>query len=159
MTEKPRIPLVAPELMEPRLGTLNVARTVAQNPALLKAWGEFAQYILGPKLSLTPRQRELAILRVGWNQRADYEWAHHVEIAKGIGMTDQDILAVQKTPGSCQLNDLECHILQAVDDIHSAMEISGGLQPRNQAFFLCVTVLALQTVVSIHILIGKLNQP
>jgi len=124
MTETPRIPLVAPELMEPRLGTLNVARTVAQNPALLKAWGEFAQYILGPKLSLTPRQRELAILRVGWNQRADYEWAHHVEIAKGIGMTDQDILAVQETPGYCQLNDLECFILQAVDDIHTAMEIS-----------------------------------
>ena len=40
MTETPRIPLVAPELMEPRLGTLNVARTVAQNPALLKAWGD-----------------------------------------------------------------------------------------------------------------------
>ena len=124
MTETPRIPLVAPELLEPHLGTLNVARTVAQNPALLKAWGEFAQYILGPHLSLTPRQRELAILRVGWNQRADYEWAHHVAIARSIGMTDQDILAVQKTPESGQLSKLECLILQAADDVHHAREIS-----------------------------------
>jgi alkylhydroperoxidase family enzyme len=125
MTAEPRIPPLAAELLEERLGSLNVARTIGQNPALLKAWGVFATYILGPELSLSPRERELAILRVGWNHQAGYEWGHHVAIARGIGMTEQDILAVQEGSRSPHLTELECLIVQAADDIKSCAEISG----------------------------------
>ena len=126
MTEKPRIPLVAPELMEPRLGTLNVARTVAQNPALLKAWGEFAQYILGPKLSLTPRQRELAILRVGWNQRAEYEWAHHVVRGRASGLSDARILSLRGD--AARLSGADAVLVRAVDALIDAACLPADLQ-------------------------------
>jgi len=124
MTAEPRIPMVDPKSLEGHLGQLHVTRTIGQNPALLKAWGAFASYILGPDLSLTPRERELAILRVGWNRRADYEWGHHVAIAKSVGVTDAEILAVQQAPGAARLSDLEVLILQAVDDVHSSAEIA-----------------------------------
>lgn len=124
MSELPRIPTVPPGTLEPPLGTLNIARTVAQNPGLFQAWGGFATYILGPDLSITPRERELAILRVGWNHQASYEWAHHVAIAQEIGMSDEDILAVQDGPDSAHWNERDALILQAADELWQAREIS-----------------------------------
>lgn len=131
----PRIPLLDPDSLEGHLGTLNITRTVGQNPALLKAWGTFATYILGPELSLAPRQRELAILRVGWNHQAGYEWGHHVAIARSIGMTDADILAVQQGPAPGHLDELECLVLQAADDVKAHAEISGETWQRLKAHY------------------------
>ena len=125
-SDKPRIPLVDAATLEEPLASLNVARTIAQNPGLLEAWGGFASYILGPDLSITPRERELAILRVGWIQQAEYEWAHHVALAKGIGMTPEDIEAVKEGPGSEYWQGLDQLILQAVDDIQADSEISAA---------------------------------
>jgi alkylhydroperoxidase family enzyme len=130
MVPNPRIPLLDPASLEGYLGTLNITRTIGQNPALLKAWGTFATYILGPDLSLAPRQRELAILRVGWNHQAGYEWGHHVAIARSIGMTDADIVAVQQAPAPSHLDELECLVLQAADDVKAHAEISGATWER-----------------------------
>ena len=44
---------------------LNIFRTLAQHPDLLRRWLVFANHVLG-KSSLAPRPRELAILRIGW---------------------------------------------------------------------------------------------
>lgn len=124
MTPEPRIPPLDPALLEGRFGSLNVTRTIGQNQALLKAWGVFASYILGPDISLSPRERELAILRVGWNYQASYEWGHHVDIARRIGMAQEDIQAVQQPVAPGHLSDHECRILQAVDDIKATGEIA-----------------------------------
>jgi alkylhydroperoxidase family enzyme len=121
-----RIPMVDPDSLEPRFGSLHIARTIGQNPELLKAWGGFATYILGPELSITPRERELAILRVGWNHQAAYEWSHHVAIAQGLGMAGEDILAVQEGPDSAHWSELDSLILQAADDLWGQREISAG---------------------------------
>lgn len=40
---------------------------------------------------LDPRLRELAILQVGWLEKSEYEFTHHVKIGKEFGVTDQDI--------------------------------------------------------------------
>jgi 4-carboxymuconolactone decarboxylase len=124
MATEPRIPLLDPDSLKGRLGDLNVTRAIGQNPALLKAWGVFASYILGPELSITARERELAILRVGWNLQADYEWGHHVVIAKKIGMTEEDILAVRGGPESSHLSQLEALILRAADEVKVQAEVS-----------------------------------
>ena len=44
---------------------LNIFRTLAHHPKLMTRWLVFGNHILA-KNSLTPRDRELAILRVGW---------------------------------------------------------------------------------------------
>jgi 4-carboxymuconolactone decarboxylase len=135
MSSEPRIPLASPESLEPIFGHLNVTRAIGQNPGLLAAWGGFATYILGPDLSLSPRERELAILRVGWNLQADYEWGHHVEIAHRIGMTVEDIQAVQEGPGSAHLGALDRLILHAVDELRADAEISADTWAGLKAFY------------------------
>ena len=124
MKEAPRISPVDASQIEDRYPPLNVIRTIAQNPALFRAWGGFASYILGPELSISPRQRELVILRVGWKQQANYEWAHHVALAATVGVTSDDILAVREGPDASRWTELERLLLRAVDEIAASAEIS-----------------------------------
>ena len=42
------------------------------------------------KSKLDPRLRERAILQVGWMEKSEYEFTHHVKIGKEFGVTDED---------------------------------------------------------------------
>ncbi len=72
-------PLSSPRV-EPVEGPgLRVSRTLRQHPVLADAWSAHPRYVLDPERSgLTPHDRELLILRTGWNTQAAYEWAKHV---------------------------------------------------------------------------------
>ena len=43
---------------------------------------------------LPARERELLILRTGWNCGSPYEWGQHVRIAETLGMDRSEILRV-----------------------------------------------------------------
>ena len=75
----PDPPLAAPRV-DPVAGDgLRVTRTLARHPDIAARWNENPRYILDPEKSrLTPHDRELLILRMGWNCQAVYEWAKHV---------------------------------------------------------------------------------
>ena len=75
----PEPPLTTPRI-EPLDGDgLRVSRTFARSPDMVEARSRYARYILDPEQSrLTPHDRELVILRMGWNSEAVYEWAKHV---------------------------------------------------------------------------------
>ncbi len=58
---------------------LRVSRTIRRHPELADRWYANQRYIPDPERSrLTPHDRELLILRTGWNSEAVYEWAKHV---------------------------------------------------------------------------------
>ena len=83
---------LAPEVRE-RFGDqpmLNIFRTLAHHPDLLRRWLVFGNHILS-KSTLSPRDREIAILRIGWLCQAEYEWGQHVLIAKRSDITDEEI--------------------------------------------------------------------
>ena len=69
---------------------LNIFATLARHPKLLKRWLVFGNHVLF-KSTLSPRERELLILRTGWNCRAEYEWGQHVVIGKQVGISDDEI--------------------------------------------------------------------
>jgi alkylhydroperoxidase family enzyme len=73
-----REPPLAAARVEPPAGRgIAVSRTFALYPRLNERWSPRQNFILRtPKL--TPHQRELLILRMGWNCRSEYEWAKHV---------------------------------------------------------------------------------
>ena len=58
---------------------LRVTRTFRRHPDLAAARSKNPGYVLNPERSrLVPHDRELLILRTGWNAQAVYEWAKHV---------------------------------------------------------------------------------
>ncbi|MER9592875.1 carboxymuconolactone decarboxylase family protein [Mesorhizobium australicum] len=75
-------------------GALNVYRTMAHHPALLKAWAPLRQHIVNGS-ALGPVRSELVILRAAHRMGSAYEWAHHVSRARTLGISDARIQAVR----------------------------------------------------------------
>src|SRR6202023_1991425 len=82
----------------------------------------FAGHVLR-KQSLPARERELLILRIGWLNQAEYEWAQHVEIAKRESISEAEIERVKLGPtGPWAAEDAV--LLQAVDDLFENSVVS-----------------------------------
>jgi 4-carboxymuconolactone decarboxylase len=108
-----------------RLGdpTLNIFATLAHHPKLLKRWLVFGNHVLA-KSTLPPRERELLILRTGWNCRAPYEWGQHVAIARGIGIGDDEIARVAQGPDAAGWSEADATLLRAADELHHDQTLS-----------------------------------
>src|SRR5476651_2685540 len=76
---------------------LNLFKILMNHPTLVRRWTVFAGHILR-KQTLPARERELLILRIGWLNQAEYEWAQHVQIAKREGISDAEIERVKAGP-------------------------------------------------------------
>ncbi|MGO8964163.1 carboxymuconolactone decarboxylase family protein [Mycobacterium sp.] len=98
-----RIPLVGIEQQpEPirefmaRRGNLNVFRVLANAPNVFVGWAQMVDELFdSPTFSL--RMREVVILRVAHLQGARYELGQHIGIARGAGLTEQQIAAIVDT--------------------------------------------------------------
>src|SRR4030095_8361610 len=102
--DKPRVNPLAVDQLEPELRArfgdgpvLNIFRTLANHPGLMKRWLVFGNHVLS-KTTLPARGWELLVLRIGWLCRAGYEWGQHVVIGKAAGLTDEEIARIPKGP-------------------------------------------------------------
>src|SRR5438105_63566 len=102
---------------------LNIYRTLVAHPKLLKRWGVFGTHVLY-KSTLPARERELLILRTGWLCRSEYEWGQHVIIARGCGVTDEEIERVKVGPGAEGWSPFDAALLRAADELHNDSFIS-----------------------------------
>ncbi|EJT00904.1 carboxymuconolactone decarboxylase (plasmid) [Rhizobium sp. CCGE 510] len=78
-------------------GALNVYRTMAHHPALLRAWAPLRQHIVKDS-ALGAVRSELVILRAAHRMGSAYEWAHHVSRARALGISDTRIRSMAGTP-------------------------------------------------------------
>jgi 4-carboxymuconolactone decarboxylase len=116
----PRIAPVDPATMSDSqrafagIGASNVIRTLVRHEDLLKAWLGLAQNLL---LSgrVSPRDRELAILRVALRTDCEYEWANHVLGAIAAGASVDEIRALANA--SAAWSDSDMALLRAVDEL------------------------------------------
>lgn len=103
-------------------GALNVYRTMAHHPALLKAWAPLRQHVVKDS-ALGPVRSEVVILRAAHRMGSPYEWAHHVSRARVLGMSDQRIAALRGQPvGEDGL------IVRAVDALFDDKRLSLALE-------------------------------
>jgi alkylhydroperoxidase family enzyme len=68
----------------------NLHKLLVNSPEMARAFSGLGGYIRN-RSKLDPRLRELAILQVGWLEKSEYEFTHHVKIGKEFGVTDADI--------------------------------------------------------------------
>ena len=96
---------------------LNVLRTIAQSPKALKRYGLWSDYILGSYNSLSPRLRELVILRAGWLCRSGYEWTQHTVVGREVGLSEAEIARVKLGASSDGWAPVEAAALRATDEL------------------------------------------
>lgn len=103
-------------------GIGNIYRALAHNPALAESWMRFAGYIsVGSGLS--PRERELVILRVGAVRETDYEWVHHARLAVSAGLTSGEIEATKKPIPEWTWSVRDGALLTATDQLIDGCDI------------------------------------
>lgn len=72
---------------------VNLYRALGNHPGLAAAWTEFANSIRND--SRMPRAlREIMILRTAQLARSEYEWAHHLRMARKAGVSEAKIAAL-----------------------------------------------------------------
>lgn len=101
----------------------NIFKTLARYPKLLKRWLPFANHILF-KSSLSPREREILILRIGWLCQAEYEFGQHVVIGRRAGLSDVDIQRIVDGPDAAGWDPFEAALVRAADELHRDAIIS-----------------------------------
>jgi 4-carboxymuconolactone decarboxylase len=67
--------------------------------------------------TLSPRVRELLIMRIGWLCRSEYEWAAHAPAGRRTGMTEADVQRIIAGPDAGG-NAVDVALLRAVDELH-----------------------------------------
>lgn len=96
---------------------LNIFRTLAHAPKALTAFLAWGNYILSKRNALSPRDRELVILRTGYNCRSGYEWTQHKRIGLDCGLTDAEIARIKVGPDAAGWSDLDAAMLRATDEL------------------------------------------
>jgi 4-carboxymuconolactone decarboxylase len=107
-----------------RLGQpLNIHSVMAHHAELLQAWIPYRYHIVRDS-SLSPRHRELLVLRTAVNCNADYEWQQHVVRGREAGLSDQEIERVKEGPDANGWEPAEAALLSAADDCQRNAKIN-----------------------------------
>src|ERR1700760_1529478 len=89
---------VAPEYRDMLKRNTNLHKLLVNSPDMARAFSGMGGYIRF-KSKLDPRLRELAILQVGWMEKSEYEFTHHVKTGRASGFPDPDFEAMMVEPG------------------------------------------------------------
>ena len=95
---------------------LNIFRTLAHQPKLLKRFNLLGGAFLAHGV-LPAREREIVILRVGWNCRSVYEFGQHTLIGRDAGLTDDEIAALATTRAGGSWNADDEALIALADEI------------------------------------------
>jgi alkylhydroperoxidase family enzyme len=118
VTVPPREPPLAAARVEPAAGDgIAVGRTFARHAKLNQARVPRANFI-NRVSTLQPRYREMLILRIGWDCRAEYEWAQHVGRVGRAREHGLDPVNIAEGPDAKAWDPLERSILRAVDELY-----------------------------------------
>lgn len=102
---------------------LNIFGTLVHNPRMLRRFNQLGGTLLF-RSSLPDREREIVILRVGWNARSVYEFGQHTVIGRRAGLTDAEVSAL--AGGDLDgWSDDDRLLVAMVDDLCSSDCVSG----------------------------------
>ena len=120
----PREPPLTMARVQPNPGDgIAVGRTFAKHAALNAKRGARANFI-NRVSKLTPRHREMFILRIGWDCRAEYEWAQHVGNVGRAREHGLDPVKIAQGPDAPGWEPFERNILRAVDELYRDAMVS-----------------------------------
>lgn len=98
--------------------TVNIYATVARVPSLADRMTGLGRALRTG--SLSHRHRELLILRTGWRCESKYEFAQHWQAALHFGMTEDDVVAVQRPGGHTSWSASDILLCRVADELHQS---------------------------------------
>jgi alkylhydroperoxidase family enzyme len=68
--------------------------------------------------TLSDRQREILLIRIGVLCRSEYEWAAHSRVGRAVGMSESEIARIVAGPGRENDGSIELALLRAADELY-----------------------------------------
>lgn len=97
-------------------------RTMVRHPALFKSQMELGAVLFRGKIPA--RERELAVLRIGWLAGAPYEWGEHVKISQRYGVSREEIARAKQGSSAPGWSEHDAAILRGVEELLSDFAMS-----------------------------------
>ncbi len=111
--------LIPAERADPS-GAGNVLSTLVRHPDLTRAYLPFNAYLLKGS-TLSPRIREVALLRAVHRGECAYLWSHHLPIAESAGLSARDISGIRSGDA---VDPLDATVIRAVDELTASSSIT-----------------------------------
>lgn len=105
---------------------LNLHRALGNSPTTLRSVLRLGTSLLGFG-QLPPNLRELAILRIAQMTGADYEWAHHVPLAKQAGVSEEQIKLLKEWEAHDCFDDRDRALLLYVETVTRDVTVPGDV--------------------------------
>jgi alkylhydroperoxidase family enzyme len=122
LDEKDASPEVLKILKSGRV-VLNVQRMTANAQSIFLTRSRLSNALF-TKIVIDPRLREIAILRTAKDCHSVYEWTQHVPAAKHVGVTDEQIAAIENWHSAKCFGEVECLVLQFTDEVNANVKAS-----------------------------------
>ena len=126
---------------------INLMKSLAHSPKIFRDWNRLGITLL-LKGDLSPRLRELAILRVGDLAQANYEWTKHVPMALQAGAKQEQIDDLNNWADSSRFDDQERAVLQYTD------EVARNIKASAETFNKIAVFLSEKEIVELTVTIG-----
>jgi 4-carboxymuconolactone decarboxylase len=101
----------------------NIFKTLAHHPKLMKRWSSFGGVLLYAG-ELPQREREILILRTGWNCQSEYEWGQHKRIGIAAGLSEKEVDATTLSSDDAGWNADDALLISAADELHADSKLS-----------------------------------
>jgi len=108
---------------------VNVRATMAHHPLIAKAVGGLAGAVL-TEFATPRRQRELIILRMGWNCTCEYEFGQHTMYGMAHGVTAAEVAAVTRPLGAHAWSNEDLLLLEMTDELYTDDGVSDATWER-----------------------------
>jgi alkylhydroperoxidase family enzyme len=140
--------LVAKFAADGRAG--NALRTLLHAPGIAESLFTFHAYVTRDS-TLSPRHRELLILRTAWLLNNDYVWSEHVPAARDAGLSAADVRRVAEGPDAQGWTAFEATLLRLADQLFRNAFVNDALYKAVTAEYdLHHTMDAIMTVTAFH---------
>jgi AhpD family alkylhydroperoxidase len=110
----PRHPFPSQDANRPK--ARNALGMFARHPELTRAFNTFNGHVLFAT-AITPRQRELLVLRVAVLRNCEYERLQHEVLARDAGLSPEEIARTSEGPDAGDWSDLDRALLRATDEL------------------------------------------
>jgi 4-carboxymuconolactone decarboxylase len=106
------------KILKARPLVLNVQRMMANAQGLFPDRSKLSNALF-TKIKLDPRLREIAILRTAKVCHSVYEWTQHVPAARHVGVTDEQIAAIEQWAEAECFSEVERLVLRLTDEVNA----------------------------------------
>ncbi len=102
---------------------LNVQRMTANAQKIFLVRSRLSNALF-TQIDIDPRLREIAILRTAKDCHSVYEWTQHVPAAKHVGVSEEQIAAIESWQGAKCFSAVEGLVLQFTDEVNANVKAS-----------------------------------